>query len=227
MRYPLLVLVVSALIFSPGCRTHTPSHSKSKLSASELAKQLRELITSEEMMSLEFVGTRASDNGGLRVYRQVEIAQPVWFDLVRSGDGAREQIAKLLEDRDESVRLCTVTLLAKIKVSRDLQLIEESVFRDSIIPLLEQSLKSGDDHVRYFAVCGLGDLHRWSDPCLDRLKDSLPTIRTLQHDQDHEVRAVAFIAYQWILGALSTRSKDPSIRQSSATELAQLGSESW
>ncbi len=231
MSYCMMTIsAVTVLVFC-GCNSNnaqqSSSNSAEKPDAAVLAEQLRAIVTKDELMKLEFVTDRASDNGGLRVQRQVSVATPVWIELVSHGDNARAPILSLLEDSDESVRLCTAALLSKIVVSDGLKPIENDNLKSLVIPLLEHSLESTDQHLRYCGVCGLGDLCRWSDELLDRLGESVPKIHKMQHDENAEVRAVALLAYRQILNRLAERSKDPSIRQASSDELSKLEGASW
>lgn len=215
------------LLVALGCGTehasHPPkNHDPNQADPVAIAKQVRDAMTSPDMMQLEYVGPRAES--GIRGLRQREIALPLMQRLIACGKKAEVPIEQLLADEDESVRRsCAMLMNFRGPTTKDPALqIESSSVVEMAIPCMERALQSKDPQVRFYACGALGDYRDFSVDCLDRLRQSLPRLRELKQDENSEVRNIAWIACNNILLDLARRGPTAEIRDQALQECDEL-----
>ncbi len=230
MRRIIGCLICLVLGGAVGCSSNSSrTNVVSREQAEALGKAVRAAMTEPSLLKLD-KGQSAGAGGaatGLRGLRQREAALPILLKLIECGEAAEEPLWDLMNDADEDVRLASVMLVGRTRVTGDLKPIDSRIFVELSIPLLERALTSRDSQVRYFACSGLGDFAIWSDVCLERLKHSLPKIRELQNDDDQEVRRLGWIACNNILATLSVRATQQGDREMATRELEQLQLEKY
>lgn len=220
-------LVALLLLFASGCGTehtsHLPqNHDRNQTDPVAIAKQVRDAMTSPEMMQLDYSGPRPEN--GIRAYRQREIALPLMQRLIACGKKAEAPLEQLLDDEDESVRRsCVMLMNFRGPTTKDPALmIESSAVIELAIPCMERALHSKDPQVRFYACGALADYKDFSVDCLDRLRQSLPRLRELKQDESSEVRSIAWIACNNLLVDLARRGPTPEIRQQASRESDEL-----
>ncbi len=219
MKYAAICIIGFIVVNLLGCGTSFENQSRPQASSTTskeqtelLAKQIREGMTTPDMMQLEYTGEHGEL--GVRGNRQREFARPLMLKLVAYGKVAEEPLWKLINDEDESVRRSCVMLL-NIRAEYPLfdgPKIDTRSITELCIPTLERVLTSKDSEVQFQACGNLADYKDFSEECLDRLRLTLPKIRELKNHENALMRRMAWTAYNSILASLTTRGKTPEIR---------------